>query len=116
MKRMAGIVAVLLATAFPAPASEPERDPQQTERVVQRFEEVAGRLSLTPQQAEQLRALLSGVLSSMKAVRDYGVGVGNPSRRSRRRMAREIRAIQAHADGRLKLILSNAQIRELKRI
>ena len=31
-------------------------------------------------------------------------------------MAREIRAIQAHADGRLKLILSNAQIRELKRI
>ena len=117
MKRMAGIVALLLATAFPAPASEPERDPQQTERVVQRFEEVAGRLSLTPQQAEQLRALLSGVLTSMKAVRDdYGVGVGNPSRRSRRRMAREIRAIQAHADGRLKLILSNAQIRELKRI
>ena len=31
-------------------------------------------------------------------------------------MARELRAIQAHADGRLKLILSNAQIRELKRI
>jgi hypothetical protein len=115
MKRVAGILAVLLFTAFSARAGQPERDPQQTERVLQRFEEVKDRLSLTPEQAEQVRPLLSGVLLSTKAVRD-DYAVENQTRRIRRRMARELRAIRSHADARLKLILSKAQMGELKTI
>jgi hypothetical protein len=51
----------------------------------------------------------------MKAVRD-DYGVENQSRRSRRRMARELRAIRSHGDARLKLILSRAQMEELRTI
>jgi hypothetical protein len=115
MKRLIGILAVLLGTTFSALAGEPERDPQQAERVLQRFQEVQDRLSLTPGQAEQVRPLLAGVFLSMKAVRD-DYGVENQTRRSRRRMARELRAIRSHADERLKMILSRAQMDELKTI
>jgi hypothetical protein len=113
MTKTVGILAVLLATTFPALAGQPECDPRQSERVLQRFQQVEDRLSLTPEQAEQVRPLLAGVLLSMKAVRD-DYGVENQSRRSRRRMARELRAIRSHADERLKLILSRAQMEELR--
>ncbi|HEV8608593.1 MAG TPA: hypothetical protein VGS98_00785 [Thermoanaerobaculia bacterium] len=115
MKRMVGILAVLLATTFSAFAGEEQSEPQHPDRVLQRFQEVKDRLSLTPEQAEQVRPLLVGVLLSMKAVRD-DYGVENQTRRSRRRMARELRAIRSHADERLKLILSRAQMEELKTI
>jgi hypothetical protein len=115
MKRMVGILAVLLATTFSALAGQPERDPQRSERVLQRFQVVEDRLSLTPAQAERVRPLLAGALLSMKAVRD-DYGVENQTRRSRRRMARELRAIRSHADKRLKLILSWAQMEELRTI
>jgi hypothetical protein len=115
MKRMVGILAILLATTFSALAGQPQSDPQQADRVLQRFQEVKDRLSLTPEQSEQVRPLLAGVLLSMKAVRD-DYGVEDQTRRSRRRMARELRAIRAHGDERLKLILSRAQMEELKTI
>ena len=115
MTKTVGILAVLLAATFPALAGQPECDPRQSERVLQRFQQVEDRLSLTPEQAEQVRPLLAGVLLSMKAVRD-DYGVENQSRRSRRRMARELRAIRSHGDARLKLILSRAQMEELRAI
>ena len=115
MKTLVGILTVLLGTTFSALAGQPERDPQQLEREQQRLQEVKDRLSLTPEQAEQVRPVLAGMLQIMKAVRD-DYGVENQSRRSRRRMARELRALRLHADERLKLILSKAQMEELRTI
>jgi hypothetical protein len=115
MKRLVGILAVLLATTFSALAGQPEGDPQHAERVQQRLEELQDRLSLTSEQAEQVRPVLAGVLQEMKAMRD-DYEVENQSRRSRRRMARELRALRLHADERLKLILSKAQMEELRTI
>jgi hypothetical protein len=115
MKTLVGILTILLGTTFSALAGQPERDPQQLEREQQRLQEVKDRLSLTPEQAEQVRPVLAGMLQIMKAVRD-DYGVENQSRRSRRRMARELRAIRSHADERLKLILSRAQMEELRTI
>lgn len=59
--------------------------------------------------------MIAGMLLSMKDVRD-DCGAEDQSRRSRRRMVRELRAIRSHADERLKLFLSRAQIEELKSI
>jgi hypothetical protein len=115
MKTLVGIVAILLATTLPARADQPGRDPQELERVQQRFHEVQDRLALTPEQAEQVRPVVTGMLEIMKAVRD-DYGAGDHSRSSRRRMARELRGIRAHADERLKLFLSRAQMEELKAI
>jgi hypothetical protein len=115
MKTLVGIVAILLATTLPAPADQPGRDPQELERVQQRFHEVKDRLALTPEQAEQVRPVVTGMLEIMKAVRD-DYGAGDHSRSSRRRRARELRGIRAHADERLKLFLSRAQREELRTI
>ena len=115
MKRLVGILAVLLATTFSALAGQPEGDSQHAERVQQRLQELQDRLSLTSEQAEQVRPVLAGVLQEMKAMRD-DYEVENQSRRSRRRMARELRALRLHADERLKLILSKAQMEELRTI
>ncbi len=115
MKALVGILAVLLATTFSTLAGEPERDPQRLERVQQSFQELNVRLSLTPEQAAQVRPVLADMIEIMKAVRD-DYGVENQSRRSRRRMSRELRAIRSHADARLKQVLSRAQMEELRKI
>jgi hypothetical protein len=114
MKKMLGILALLLATTLPAPAGEPAREEQQqAERAVQRFLQLNERLSLTPAQAEQVRPLLVGVLVSMQAVRDDYASQSQTGR-NRRRMERELRAIRAHANARLKRILSWTQMAELQ--
>jgi hypothetical protein len=113
MKTLVGILTILLGTTFSALAGQPERDPQQLEREQQRLQEVKDRLSLTPEQAEQVRPVLAGMVESMKAARD-DYGGENQSRRSRRRMARELRAIRSYANERLKLILSKEQLWELR--
>lgn len=115
MQRLVGTVALSLATTLSALAGQPERDPQELARVRQRLQEVEDRLSLTPEQAAQVRPVIGGMLLSMKDVRDDS-GVEGRSPRSRRRMVRELRAIRSHADERLKLFLSRAQIEELKTI
>ncbi|HEU5251454.1 MAG TPA: hypothetical protein VFW15_15835 [Thermoanaerobaculia bacterium] len=115
MKRLVGILAITLATTLPAPAAQPERDPQELAQVRQRLREVEDHLFLTPEQAEQVRPVIAGMLLSMKDVRD-DYGVEDQSPRSRRRMVRELRAIRSHADERLKLFLSRAQIEELRSI
>jgi hypothetical protein len=115
MKRLVGILAISLATTLSAPAAQPERDPQELAQVRQRLQEVEDHLSLTPEQADQVRPVIAGMLLSMRDVRD-DYGFGDQSRRSRRRMARELRAIRLHADERLKLFLSTAQIEVLKTI
>jgi hypothetical protein len=115
MKTLAGIVAILLATTLSARADQPGRDPQELERVQKMFHEVEDRLALTPQQAEQVRPVVTGMLEIMRAVRD-DYSAGDHSRGNRRRMERELRGIRAHADERLKLFLSRAQMEKLKAI
>lgn len=115
MKRLVGILAMTLVTTLPALAAQPERDPQELALVRQRLREVEDHLSLTPEQAEQVGPVIAGMLLSMKDVRD-DYGFEGQGRRSRRRMARELRAIRSYADERLKLFLSRAQIEELKSI
>lgn len=114
MKKLQGIVAVLLVTAVPALAEQPERDPQQLEQVQKRFEEVRGRLSLTPAQAERVQPVIAGMILVMNDVRDdRDVERSGPGRR---RMNRELRAIRSYAQARLKRVLSRAQRCELMTI
>jgi len=113
MKTLLGVLAVFLATTFSALADQPARDPQQLEHVRKRFQEVKERLSLTPEQAERVQPVIAGMILSMSDVRD-DYGLGDRSRRSRRRMQRELRAIRAYAEERLKLSLSRAQMEELE--
>jgi hypothetical protein len=113
MKRLAGIIALLFAATSSMLAGQPGLDSQERERVQQMFQEMSDRLALTPEQAEQVRPVLAGLVESMKAARD-DYGGENQSRRSRRRMARELRAIRSHANERLKLILSKEQLWELR--
>ena len=115
MKTTVGILAVLLATALSARADQPQRDPQERQRVEQRFGEVKDRLALTSEQAEQARPILTGMMEITRAVRrDYVLAEGNPS--AQRRHARELRAIRSHADARLKRILTWTQREELREI
>jgi hypothetical protein len=115
MKTVARILALSLAATLPALAERPQFDPRGVETVQQRFQEVKHRLALTPEQAEQVRPVLTGMIEVMKAVReDYVLAEGNPS--TRRRLARELRAIQSHADARLKRVLSWEQMEEFRAI
>jgi hypothetical protein len=114
MKTLIGVVAIVLVTTFSNLADQPRRDPQQLEHARKRFEEVKERLSLTPAQAEKVRPVIAGMILSMSDVRgDYD---GNRSRRDRRRMERELRAIRSYAEDRLKRVLSWAQMEELRAI
>jgi hypothetical protein len=115
MKKFLGVIAVLLVTTFPALADQPERDPQQLEQVRQRFEEVRDRLALTPGQAERVEPVIAGMILVMKDVRDNR-DVESRSGPGRRRMNRELRAIRAYAQARLKPVLSWAQRCELQTI
>ena len=115
MKRFLGVLAVLLVTTFSALAEQPARDPRQLEQVRRRFDEVKGRLSLTPAQAESVQPVIAGMILVMADVRDDR-GVENRSGPGRRRMNRELRAIRSYAQARLKRVLSCAQRSELKRI
>lgn len=116
MKKALGILAVVLATQLPARADWPSHlDPQQRARSEHRFQEVKTRLALSPEQAEQVRPVLVGMIEVMKAVRgDYVLAEGRP--KIRRRLARELRAIEAHADARLRRILSWEQMEEFRTI
>jgi len=115
IKKLLGVLAVVLVTTVPTLADQPARDPQQLEQVRKRFQEVKDRLSLTPGQAERVQPVIAGMILVMKDVRD-DCGVENRSGRGRRRMKRELRAIRSYAEARLKPVLSRAQREELKTI
>lgn len=115
MKKLVGALAVVLVTTVSTLGDQPARDPRRAECTQEKFRAVEDRLALTSEQAEQVRAVLGAVPELMRAVReDYGAA--NPSRSSRRRMARELRAIRSYAEERLKRVLSRAQMNELKAI
>jgi septal ring factor EnvC (AmiA/AmiB activator) len=110
-----GVLAVVLVTAVPALAEQPERDPQQLEQVRQRFEEVKDRLALTPAQAERVEPVIAGMILVMNDVREDR-GVEDRCGPRRRRMNQELRAIRAYAQARLKPVLSWTQRAELRAI
>jgi hypothetical protein len=114
MKTVARIVAALLVTTLPALAERPQFDPREAASFQVRFQEVKHRLALTPTQAEQVRPVLLGTIEVMKAVRSDYVLADNSS--TRRRLARELRAIQSHADARLKRVLSWEQMEQFRAI
>lgn len=115
MKTLTGILAISLATTVPTLAENPQRGPQHAERVQQRLQEVEDRLALTSDQAEQVRPVLADMLAIRKTVQaDYASR--DQGRNSRRRMVRELRAIELHADAWLERFLSSAQLDELKTI
>jgi TolA-binding protein len=80
----------------------------------ERLQEIQQRLALTPEQLEQVRPVFTEELQQLKAVRDKYADDQN--RRSRRKMAREMRDVQKAADEKLKKILTSKQMDELKTI
>lgn len=103
---------ILLAALVPLPAQEtggPARGPAQ-----ERFEKLKERLQLTPKQVEQVRPVFQEEVEKLRAVRDKYKE--EQSRRGRMRMARELRDVQQATDEKLRKILSNTQMDELKKI
>lgn len=116
MKKLLGVLAVVLVTTVPTLADQPVRDPQQLEQVRKRFQEVRDRLALTPAQAERVEPVIAGMILVMNDVREDDRGVEDRCGPGCRRMKRELRAIRSYAEARLKPVLSRAQRDELKTI
>ena len=115
MKHTVLVLALLLMSAAPAWARQHSVAEQQTEQVRQRIEAIKERLALTPEQIEQMRPVLEDEVRKIKAVREKYSGSGQ-SRRTKLKMARELRDIQSAADERLRKILSKQQMDEMKKI
>ena len=88
---------------------------QNLEEIRQRLEEIKGRLNLTPEQIEQVRPVLVDEVQKLRALGEK-YNEGSQNRRTRLRMARELREIQDSADEKLRKILSKKQMEELKKI
>jgi hypothetical protein len=102
---------VVLSAASPQDVSR-----QQTlEQVRQRLEQIKERLQLTPEQIEQLRPILVDELQQLRSVQQK-YNSSDQNRRTRLRMARELRDIRNSTDARLQKILSRKQMEELKKI
>jgi Spy/CpxP family protein refolding chaperone len=100
------------APAAPAAPTAPSA-PAIPEQARQRLEQIKERLTLTPEQVEQVRPILADEMQKLKALRESNSGGG---RRDRRKMARELKEIQGDADDRLKKVLSKEQMQELKKL
>jgi hypothetical protein len=115
------VFGVLMVTALLVPArslagqAPASQASPQAEQLQERLQELEARLSLTPEQKERLRPVLAEELQRLKALREKSQG-GVAGRRKRRKLARELREIQSDADRKLKAILSEAQMAELKKI
>jgi len=114
MKSLIATLALTLFALAPLAASQAQNG-EQTERLRQRLEELRDRLALTPEQEEQIRPVLAEEVQKLQALREKYNG-GSQNRRSRLRMARELRDIQSDADSKLKEILTKTQMDELKKI
>ncbi len=115
MRTNAMLTAAALLLSLAAPGATPQTvDPERKEQFQERLQKIKDRLELTPEQVEKVRPILIEEMQQMKGVRDkYS---GEQSRRSRLRMARELRGIRDAADQQLKQILSKKQMDELKKI
>jgi hypothetical protein len=96
----------------PAPAAAPAPQVAQAQERLKQLEE---RLSLTPEQKEQLRPVLVDELQQMKALREKSQA-GDRGRRDRRKLARDLRSIQSETDKKLRAILSEPQMAEMKKV
>jgi hypothetical protein len=114
MKTLVATLAVILATLTPASAGQsPAAD--QSEQVRKRLEEVRSRLALTAEQEAQVRPILADEVQKLRALREKYEG-GSQNRRTRLRMARDLKDIQSDADTQLKKVLTKAQMDELKKM
>lgn len=115
MKHSVLVLALLSIVAAPAWARQDSGASQQKERIEQRIDDLKERLALTPEQIEQIRPVLEDELRKAQAVRQKYSG-STQSRRTRLKMARELKEIQSSADDRLRKILTKEQMNELKKI
>ncbi len=118
MRIVVGTVILALAVLAPAAAGQNagtpgNRDNQQ--RLQQRLEDIKRRLNLTDAQMEQIRPVLASEAEKLRAVLEKR-GDGGQSRRDRRNMAKEVRAIRSDADDALKRILTKPQMAELEKV
>jgi Spy/CpxP family protein refolding chaperone len=114
MNRLLIILALLFVGIFPAVGQEPGAAQVMPDQARQRLEQIKERLTLTPEQVEQVRPIVSDEMQKLKALREKGSGGG--SRRDRMKMAREFKRIQDETDDRLKKVLSKEQMNELKKL
>jgi hypothetical protein len=112
---IAAVLTLSLSLVIPAFAAQDKSATRDPEQFRERLEELKSRLELTPKQIEQIRPVLREELQKLKAVRDK-YNEQDRNRRTRLRMARELRDIQDATDNQLKKILSKKQMEVLKRI
>jgi Spy/CpxP family protein refolding chaperone len=115
MTRIVAGFALVLLCAAPALSGQDPTVPQQTDQVRQRLEEITQRLALTPDQIAQMRPIFEEEMRKLKALREKHNADGQ-NRRSKVKMARELRDIQRAADEQFKKILSRQQMDEMKKI
>lgn len=111
-----GLMAAALALGLPVlPAQQDSATQQQRmERAQQRLQEIKDRLKLTPEQEEQVKPIVMDEFQQLKAVRDKYAGDTN--RRSRLKMAREMRDVQSDTENKLAKVLNKDQMAELKKM
>lgn len=111
-----GLMALALAALAPAlpVQQQPAKKQERMERAQQRLQEAKERLKLTPEQEEQMKPIVMEEIRQLKAVRDKYAG--DPNRRSRMKMAREMRGIQSDTEGKIGKILSKEQMAEWKKM
>jgi Spy/CpxP family protein refolding chaperone len=95
-------------TLLPAPASAQDPPPAR-----ERLEEYGKRLNLTPEQREKIRPILEAELSRVREIRDK---YQTETRRERRQMLRELRAVQEDIQKQIEPILTKEQKAEWKKI
>lgn len=99
-----------------APQAQAQSQPQ-ADQARERLQQIKDRLQLTPEQTEQVRPVFVDEIQQLKAVRDkYKSDSGDQNRRTKMKMAREMRGIQQATDDKLKKILTSQQMDEMKKI
>ncbi len=114
MRIVVGTVILALAVLAPAAAGQNAGTPGNRDDQ-QRLEDIKRRLNLTDAQMEQIRPVLVSEAEKLRAVLEKR-GDGGQSRRDRRNMAKEVRAIRSDADDALKRILTKPQMAELEKV
>lgn len=114
MRIVVGTVILALAVLAPAAAGQNAGTPGNRDDQ-QRLEDIKRRLNLTDAQMEQIRPVLASEAEKLRAVLEKR-GDGGQSRRDRRNMAKEVRAIRSDADDALKRILTKPQMAELEKV
>jgi thioredoxin-like negative regulator of GroEL len=115
MTRIVAGLALMLLCASPALPGQDTIGQQPTDQVRQRLEEITQRLALTPDQIAQMRPIFEEEMQKVKALREKHSADGQ-NRRSKLKMARELRDIQRAADEQFEKILSKKQMDEMKKI